>query len=420
MSTEKQDALKGLGSTVIRTPTPYAFDHADSHIGIAIKLTKTLDRCICLDQYKNPSNPMAHYEGTGQEIWDQCEGKLDYLFLGAGTGGTLTGISRKLKEMNPNIKIIAIDPEGSLLAQPESMNGPGPEFGQQIEGIGYDFIPRVLDRTLVDEWIKGPDKEAYLMARRLMRQEGFMCGGSSGTAMHACVEYIKKHKIGKGKRCVVLLPDNIRNYMTKHLNDDWMYERGYITEEQCQKNSTSDLIPNNDWGQNLTVNDLALPEAKFLTMTMKLSEALDLFHSSGFAQYPVKNDDGRIMGIITKSELMTQLIKQRVTGADPVSKLVKAYSLRHVSGSISLDEMGRILARNSFALVDEKKFITTSDLLKKVSPSSAKPAAASSEPAKAAVASESSSDGSLFKMAAAAVVGMGVAALGTFLVMNKK
>ena len=114
---------------------------------------------------------MAHYEGTGQEIWDQCEGKLDYLFLGAGTGGTLTGISRKLKEMNPNIKIIAIDPEGSLLAQPESMNleNPGPEFGQQIEGIGYDFIPRVLDRTLVDEWVKGPDKESYLMARRLMR-----------------------------------------------------------------------------------------------------------------------------------------------------------------------------------------------------------------------------------------------------------
>ena len=169
MSQEKNDALKGLGSTVIRTPTPYAFDHAKSHIGIAIELTKSLDRCICLDQYKNPSNPMAHYEGTGQEIWDQCEGKLDYLFLGAGTGGTLTGISRKLKEMNPNIKIIAIDPEGSLLAQPESMNKPGPEFGQQIEGIGYDFIPRVLDRTLVDEWVKGPDKESYLMARRLMR-----------------------------------------------------------------------------------------------------------------------------------------------------------------------------------------------------------------------------------------------------------
>lgn len=116
MSQEKQDALKGLGATVIRTPTSYAFDHAKCHIGIAIELTKSLDRCFCLDQYKNPSNPLAHYEGTGQEIWDQCEGKLDYVFIGTGTGGTMCGIARKLKEKNPNIKIIGIDPNGSILA----------------------------------------------------------------------------------------------------------------------------------------------------------------------------------------------------------------------------------------------------------------------------------------------------------------
>jgi cystathionine beta-synthase len=154
------------------------------------------------------------------------------VFLGTGTGGTLTGISRKLKEKNPNIKIIAIDPCGSILAQPESLNNDNPSAptGQQVEGIGYDFLPRVLDRTLTDDWMKGPDKESYLMARRLMREEGLMCGGSSGTAMWGAIEYIKKHKIGQGKRCVVLLPDNIRNYMTKHLNDDWMYERGYINE----------------------------------------------------------------------------------------------------------------------------------------------------------------------------------------------
>lgn len=139
--------------------------------------------------------------------------------------------------MNPNVKIIAIDPMGSLLAQPESFNeaNPSAEGGQQIEGIGYDFIPRVCDRTLVDDWMKAPDKESYLMARRLMKEEGLMCGGSSGTAMWAAIKYIKENNIGAGKRCVVLLPDNIRNYMTKHLNDDWMYERNYITEEECAK-----------------------------------------------------------------------------------------------------------------------------------------------------------------------------------------
>ena len=244
MSQEKQDALTGLGATVVRTPTPYAFDHLHSHIGIAIQLTRDLENAHCLDQYCNPSNPMAHYEETGEEIWQQCEGKIDYVFLGAGTGGTLTGISRKLKEKNPNIKIIAIDPEGSILAEPASLNGPGPEGGQQVEGIGYDFIPRVLDRSLTDFWIKAPDKESYIWARRLLREEGLMCGGSSGSAMWGAIDYIKKNNIGAGKRCVVLLPDNIRNYMTKHLNMDWMYERNYISEKENANAAVSDLVPN--------------------------------------------------------------------------------------------------------------------------------------------------------------------------------
>ena len=277
MSQEKQDALKGLGAVVVRTPTAYAFDHAKCHIGIAIELVNKLENAHCLDQYKNTGNPMAHYQETGQEIWDQCEGKIDYLVLGTGTGGTMTGIARKLKEKNPNIKIIAVDPEGSILAQPESINGPGPEGGQQVEGIGYDFIPRVLDRTLADYWIKGPDKESYLWARRLMREEGLMCGGSSGTAFWAAVKYIKENNIGKGKRVVVVLPDNIRNYMTKHLNDDWMYERGYISEADCAAGAKSDLIPNEDWGQELTVADLVLPDAVFVEADMSIRDAVDRF-----------------------------------------------------------------------------------------------------------------------------------------------
>ena len=342
--------------------------------------------------------------------------------MGTGTGGTMTGIARKLKEKNPNIKIIGVDPEGSILAQPESINGPGPEGGQQIEGIGYDFLPRVLDRTVCDEWMKGPDKESYLWARRLMREEGLMCGGSSGTAFWGAMKYIKENNIGKGKRVVVILPDNIRNYMTKHLNDDWMYERGYITEAECAAASKSDLIANEDWGQDMTVADLNLPEAVFLDASTPVSEALDKFQKLGYAQYPVKDASGKITGVVRKSRAMNQLIKKRVELDAPISELVER-DLRHVSLTVTIDELGRILSRNKFALVNKTKFVTTSDLLKKYAPvAAAAPSCCVEEEPASAAASATPRDGStsMMTMAATTVAGMGVAALGTFMFMKKQ
>jgi NDP-sugar pyrophosphorylase family protein len=134
-----------MGSTIIRTPTEMPFDHIGSHIGVALDLQKHLPRSHILDQYKNPSNPLAHYDETGQEIFDQCGGKVDYVVISAGTGGQVTGISRKLKELDPKIQIIGVDPNGSILAQPETLNKEG-IHSYKVEGIGYDFIPRVIDR----------------------------------------------------------------------------------------------------------------------------------------------------------------------------------------------------------------------------------------------------------------------------------
>jgi cystathionine beta-synthase len=145
MSQEKSDVLAALGSTIIRTPTEMPFDHIGSHIGVALELQKTLPRAYILDQYKNPSNPLAHYDETGQEIFDQCDGKVDYVVITAGTGGQITGISRKLKELDPNIVVVGVDPNGSILAQPMDLNKEG-IHSYKVEGIGYDFIPRVLDR----------------------------------------------------------------------------------------------------------------------------------------------------------------------------------------------------------------------------------------------------------------------------------
>lgn len=284
--------LKALGAEIIRTPNEYAFDHLYSHLGIAYTLNQKYENSHILDQYKNTGNPMAHYQETGKEIWEQCDGKIDYLFLGAGTGGTLTGITRYIKEKDPNVKVIAVDPYGSDLAYPAELNTPGPAGGYQVEGIGYDFIPRVLDRFCADEWVKIGDQEALTYARKLVGREGFLCGGSSGTAMASCVQYIKKHNIGKGKRCVILCPDNIRNYITKFINNDWMYEHGFISEKDCMEAHVPKLVPNNMWGQDKKVKDLNLHPACFLQDDMTCKSAIQLIKQNAYDQFPVKNSEG--------------------------------------------------------------------------------------------------------------------------------
>jgi len=147
---------------------------------------------------------------------------------------------------------------------PAELNPPKP-FSYKVEGIGYDFIPRVLDRQFTDKWIKTDDKESFLCARRLIKEEGMLVGGSSGTALAGAIKAIKELNIGEGKRVVVLLPDSVRNYMTKFLNNDWMYENGFISEKECLDLSHSKLVPSKDWGQEYTVKDLNLADAVFLS-----------------------------------------------------------------------------------------------------------------------------------------------------------
>jgi cystathionine beta-synthase len=196
MSKEKVDVLKALGAEIIRTPTEAAWDSPDSHIGVANRLLAEIPNSHILDQYANPGNPGAHYDETAEEIWEQCDGKVDMLVAGAGTGGTITGIAKKLKELNPNLIVVGVDPKGSILAQPESLNTEG-VGSYQVEGIGYDFIPKVLEREYVDRWLKSEDKSSFLMSRRLIRDEGLLCGGSSGTAVEAAMQACKDLKAGQ-------------------------------------------------------------------------------------------------------------------------------------------------------------------------------------------------------------------------------
>jgi cystathionine beta-synthase len=219
MSREKQVTLAALGAEIIRTPTEAAWDSPDSHIGVAKKLQKELPRAHILDQYANPSNPQVHYETTAAEILEDLGGKVDMVAMGAGTGGTITGVAKRVREACPQVTIVGADPEGSIL-------GGGTEIhSYKVEGIGYDFVPDVLDRKLVDIWVKTNDKTAFELARRLLREEGLLCGGSSGSAMMATLQAAKKLK--KGQKCVVILPDGIRNYMTKFVDASWMKSEGF-------------------------------------------------------------------------------------------------------------------------------------------------------------------------------------------------
>ncbi|KAI1899783.1 hypothetical protein AGOR_G00065300 [Albula goreensis] len=247
MSMEKVDVLRALGAEIVRTPTSARFDSPESHVGVAWRLKNEIPNAHILDQYRNPSNPLAHYDTTAEEILEQCDGKVDMVVAGAGTGGTITGIARKLKERCPNVRIVGVDPEGSILAEPEELNKTD-KTQYEIEGIGYDFIPTVLDRSVVDQWYKASDEESFAMSRMLIREEGLLCGGSSGTAMAAAVKVAKGLK--EGQRCVVILPDSIRNYMSKFLSDKWMFQKGFLREE--------DIMVSKPWWWNLKVQVLNL------------------------------------------------------------------------------------------------------------------------------------------------------------------
>uniref|UniRef100_A0A224XPD3 Syndecan n=1 Tax=Panstrongylus lignarius TaxID=156445 RepID=A0A224XPD3_9HEMI len=217
MSDEKVNALKALGAKIIRTPTEAAFDSPEGLIAVAQRINKETPNSIILDQYRNAGNPVAHYDGTGAEILQQCDGKLDAVVIGAGTGGTISGVARYLKERLPEVKIVGVDPYGSVLAEPPHLNKTDVTF-YEVEGIGYDFIPTVLDRSLVDEWVKINDKESLIMARRLIREEGLLCGGSSGSAMVGALKVAKT--MSSHQRLVLILPDGVRNYMSKMVKDD--------------------------------------------------------------------------------------------------------------------------------------------------------------------------------------------------------
>jgi cystathionine beta-synthase len=231
MSGEKVNTMKRLGATILRTPTEAAWNDPDSHITLAARLQKAIPNSFVLDQYLNRGNPLTHYEGTAEEILQSTKGDFTHLVMTAGTGGTMTGIARKIKEAAPHVKIVAVDPVGSILAKPDHLNDHKRLVGYHVEGIGYDFVPTVLDQGVADEWLKIDDPEAFQAARALVRHEGMLVGGSCGSALAGALKLIKQSNLGKDAKVVMVLPDSSRNYMSKFMCDDWMKANGFNEPE---------------------------------------------------------------------------------------------------------------------------------------------------------------------------------------------
>ncbi|KAI5629822.1 cystathionine-beta-synthase b [Silurus asotus] len=357
MSMEKVDVLRALGAEIIRTPTAARFDSPESHVGVAWRLKNEIPNSHILDQYRNPSNPLAHYDKTAEEILEQCDGKIDMLVAGAGTGGTITGIARKLKEKCPNVKIVGVDPEGSIIAEPEGLNQTD-KTQYEMEGIGHDFIPTVIDRSVVDHWCKTNDKESFSMSRMLIRQEGLLCGGSSGSAMAAAMKMAKE--LNEDQRCVVVLPDSLRNYMSKFLSDKWMCEKGFLREE--------DLMIHKPWWWNLTLQELQLSAPLTVLPSVSVKNTIKMLKDRAFDQAPVVDEAGMIVGMVTLGNMLSSVLAGKVNQSDPVIKvLYKQFKQVHLTDN--LGKISRILETDHFALVvhNQIQYLTDgSSILKKM------------------------------------------------------
>ncbi|KAJ5591744.1 Cystathionine beta-synthase [Penicillium hispanicum] len=328
MSAEKVSVLRALNATIIRTPNEAAYDSPESHIGVAKRLQKELPNAHILDQYGNENNPLAHEFGTAEEIWTQTKGEIKAIVAGAGTGGTITGLARGLKKHNSNVEVVAADPFGSILALPAALNDDHVNEPYKVEGIGYDFIPDVLDQKIVDRWYKTGDKESFQYSRRLIAEEGLLVGGSSGSAIAALVKANQEKKFAKEDVVVVVLPDSIRSYLTKFADDDWLAANNLLPSLPTEISTQPQQPPlATDPLADAKVSALRLKPITTVTASFACEAAIEIMRDKGFDQLPVLAPSGRkLVGIVTLGNVLSRLTHGRATGKTPVSEVMFDFS----------------------------------------------------------------------------------------------
>jgi cystathionine beta-synthase len=285
MSQEKIRLLKAYGADVVITPTAVPKDSPESYYSVADRLTREIPNAFQPNQYSNMMNPQAHFETTGPEIWAQTEGRIDVFVAGMGTGGTISGVARYLKEKNPGVKIVGVDPEGSLYTGTQVRP-------YKIEGIGEDFIPDTIDLSLIDEKITVSDRDAFITARHLAREEGILSGGSGGAAVWGALK-IARH-LDDDKVVVVLLPDTGRNYLSRFFSDDYMKEHGFW-EYETEATTLLDV---------LRLKKTTLPPLLSVDVTDPVTRAIEIMRENSISQVPVLNGGNRLAGTVQETALM--------------------------------------------------------------------------------------------------------------------
>jgi cystathionine beta-synthase len=345
MSAEKILLLKAYGAEVVITPTNVAPDSPESYNGVADRLAREIPGAWRANQFANLTNPEIHYRSTGREIWEQTDGRVTVFVGGVGTGGTVSGVARYLKEQNSDIKIVGADPEGSVLSG-------GAPHAWKVEGIGEDFVPKTFNSQMVDDWVRVGDAESFHTARALARREGILVGGSSGTAVAAALRYARR--LDANHLVVALCADTGRNYLSKYFNDDWLAENHLQLNVQPAQ-SIGDLLRTRGPRQLVTIS----PEAT-------AASAIELMQNAGISQLPVLQD-GKPVGSIQEVTL-ARVLHDHTDPAQVTVGEIMAKPLPQLDVTVHLDEAYRLLlAGNTGVLaVGEgkvKDIITRIDLI---------------------------------------------------------
>lgn len=336
MSTEKINALKGMGAEVVVTPTNVPAEDPRSYYETSKRIARETPGAFMLNQYHNPDNIEAHYLSTGPEIWEQMDGQLDAFVAGIGTGGTMSGTGKFLKEKNPKILNVAVDPIGSVYYGYFKTKKLGPSHTYKVEGIGEDMLCKAMDFSVLDDVRQVDDKQSFIMSRRLAREEGIFAGGSSGSAVHVAVQLAKE--LGKGKTIVCVLPDGGAKYISKFYNDEWMKDNGYLEAK---------AVP--------TVREV-LANKKIEVITAKKGEkaqaVVERMKQHGISQLPVIDDRGHALGMIHETDLLNAII----TGKNKLGDAIDPH-IAPLQGVVTLDtplpKLRDIFAEENVAVVKE-------------------------------------------------------------------